>query len=168
MATFSDISPVPLEIPAIRRDRASSMEAWAVRLRQLRDDDGLTQAELARHLGYESDRAVRDFETGARKPPSKAIARYAAWKGVAVTAMRAFVFDDARIDVPHQASGDGPTYPPSQEDALYIVGALLSLPTEVIEYLYRTGRNHKIGGVTIDPGIVRQTVRELLSGDPDD
>lgn len=54
------------------------------RIRELRQAAGMTQAELARGLGYKSSSAVTMWETGDRRPASTDLPRIAELLGCTI------------------------------------------------------------------------------------
>jgi transcriptional regulator with XRE-family HTH domain len=79
------------------------------RLRQAREDAGLTQAELARRLGKRSADSVRKYESGLVEPPGHVVAQIAKVTG---KPRRWFVEEDPTHTTPiRDRDAEAPTVP---------------------------------------------------------
>ena len=77
----------PLGLPPVYiEDETSSAYRVGNRIRRIRSEKGITQAELGERVGLNADR-VQKYENGARKPKAEMLQRIAAALGVSLQAL---------------------------------------------------------------------------------
>lgn len=71
----------------VSRRRRPSPRKLADKLTQIRSDLGLSQTEIAAHLGVDNRASISGYERGEREPPLPTLLAYARLAGVSVESL---------------------------------------------------------------------------------